>query len=306
MIIREIKDNSKVNSPNPIQKIDEKIRWAFFGSSNFSIIVLNNLESFDILPNLIITTPDKARGRGLNTTGSPVKMWAEERKIPVLAPDSLKTPYTYDKLYELGNWDIFLIASYGKIVPIEILNIPEHGTLNIHPSLLPKYRGPTPLETAILNDSKTGVTLMKVDEQVDHGQIIAQKNILITDWPPYYKNLEKLLAIEGAKLFAETIPKWLEGEIQAKEQDHAIATHTKKFTKDDLLINFADAPKQNLRKIRAFSRNRNAYFITQHKTHNVRISVIEARIENEKLILETIKPEGKREMGYEDYKRGLK
>ena len=297
---------------------DQKINWAFFGSSDFSVIVLNKLESLGLVPQLIVTTPDKPKGRGLKIEGNVVKSWAEKREIAVFAPASLsvaKNPETLAELKNLGPWDVFLIASYGKIVPLDILNIPKHSTLNIHPSLLPKFRGPTPLESAILDSNLdktgTGVTIMKVDEQVDHGPIVAQKTVstdTFTDWPPYYKNLEKILAEKGATLFAEILPKWIKGEIEAKEQNHAEATFTKKFDKSELQIDVTDQnqAEQNLHKIRAFSDNRGAYFLQKTNDREIRVIVSKAKIENGTLVLERVKPEGKKDMGYEDFKRGLR
>lgn len=284
----------------------QKTRWAFFGSSNFSVAVLNKLESIDLLPQLIITTPDKPSGRGLKIKTGAVKKWAENKKISVLTPENLKGSDVVAELKKTGPWEVFLIASYGKIVPNEVLDIPTKNTLNIHPSLLPKLRGPSPIESAILNENETGVTIMKVDEQVDHGPIIAQQIISIPNWPPYYGDLEKILAEEGARLFAEILPNWIEGRIVPREQEHKTATFTKKISKNDLLIDMTDEPVKNLRKIRAFSGNRGAYFLTKRGDTNARVIVTEAKIIDGALVLEKVKPEGRNEMSYEDFRRGLR
>ncbi|MEK7390523.1 MAG: methionyl-tRNA formyltransferase [Patescibacteria group bacterium] len=302
-----------------MKKDAPKNRWAFFGSSNFSVIVLDKLEFLELLPQLIVTTPDKPKGRGLKIKTGAVKEWADKRKIPVLAPTNLKNPETcatvIAEFKKSGPWDVFLIASYGKIVPNEVLNIPTKNTLNIHPSLLPKFRGPSPIESAILNENETGVTIMKVDAQVDHGPIVARKTVasqetmgtaLIPDWPPYYADLEKALAETGAELFAEILPDWIAGKIQTSEQDHDSATFTKKFSKEDSLIDLTGNPKQNLRKIRAFSDNRGAYFFQKQKDREIRVTVIRAKIKNGELSLERVKPEGKKEMSYKDFIRGLR
>lgn len=289
-----------------------KIHWAFFGSSHFSVLVLNKLEVLGPLPNLVVTTPDKPRGRGLEITSGEVRVWAEQRNIPVFAPATLKTGEVFEELKTLGansgtdSWDVFLVASYGKIVPKNILDMPRTGTLNIHPSLLPKFRGPTPLESAILSEeeTETGVTIMKIDEAVDHGPIVDQVVVPISDWPPYYADLENLLAEEGAALFAEILPEWLTGTIAAQEQEHALATFTKKFEKSESQINLTETPEKNLRKIRAFSGKNSAFYI-EEKTGK-RVIVARAKIASGVLLLERVKPEGKNEMGFEDYKRGLR
>ncbi len=298
------------------EKTVSEIKWAFFGSSHFSVLALNELESLGVVPKLIVTTPDKPKGRGLQVVAGEVRAWAEQRNIPVLAPASLKTGEIVDELTTQGPWDTFLIASYGKIVPAAVLEIPVHGTLNIHPSLLPKLRGPSPLETAILNESRTGVTIMKVDEQVDHGPILSKREVTTTEWPPYFTDLETLLATEGARLFAETLPNWVNGKIHTQEQDHDAATFTKKFEKEELQIDpiavNEDAEKnptaveQTLRKIRAFSHNRGAYYFINQNSTQKRIIVTRANIENGKLVLVRVKPEGKNEMRYEDFLRGIR
>lgn len=284
----------------------EKFQWAFFGSSEFSVDVLNELERLDFLPSLIITTPEKPRGRGLNFAPSLVKTWAESRKIKAFTPDKLKSDDFIEELRSLGPWDFFLVASYGKIIPAEIFDLPKNKTLNIHPSLLPEFRGPTPIESAILIADKTGVSLMLIDDQVDHGAIISQKPVEISDWPPYCSGLSRLLAEEGARLFFETVPDWLAGKIVAQEQDHDKASFTKKFSVEDRLIDLDDDAEKNLRKIRAFANNRNAYFLAKTSKKEIRVAVTMARIENDKLIIEKVKPENKNEMSYEDFRRGLR
>ncbi len=287
-------------------KNKEKMNWAFFGSSNFSVIVLNELESIGLVPDLIVTTPDKPKGRGLTIESGPVKAWAEARDISVFAPTSLKTAETVDEIKNLGPWDVFLVASYGKIVTPEIFNMPKHETLNIHPSLLPKLRGPSPLEGAILSENETGVTIMKIDAEVDHGPIVAQKVVPLTEWPPYYGDLEQTLAKEGARLFAETVTKWVAGKIVAQDQFHSGATFTKKFLKDDLWISLDDDAQKNLRKIRAFSGNRGVYFFVKQGERDIRVIVTKASIKDGLLEIEKVKPEGKKEMSYADFERGLK
>jgi methionyl-tRNA formyltransferase len=303
-----------------------EIKWAFFGSSHFSVLVLNELESLGALPQLIVTTPDKPRGRGLKVEPGEMRAWAEARNIPVLAPASLKNDVgeVFIKDFESrGQWDTALIASYGKIVPLAVLNIPTRGTLNIHPSLLPKLRGPSPIESAILEENETGVTIMQVDEQVDHGPIVAARpvaastfsNTSTQGWPPYFKDAESTLAREGAKLFAEVLPGWVAGEISAQEQNHSAATFTKKFEKDNLRLSITGSAstddsltlvEKNLRKIRAFSENRGAFYFQKSGDKEIRVIVTRAHIENGKLIIEKVKPEGKNEMGYEDFLRGVK
>jgi len=285
---------------------NNKPRWVFFGSSHFSVIVLDELKSLGLLPDLVITTEDAARGRGLEVKPGEVKEWAVKRNLQVLTPASLKNEEIVTVLKSLGPWDVFLVASYGKIIPCSVFEIPRAKTLNIHPSLLPKFRGPTPIESAILFENEMGVTIMEIDEQVDHGNIVIKKIVPVPHWPAYYKDLEEILAIEGARLFSKILPEWLEGKISATKQDHDSATFTKKFAKPDLLFSLTDPAENTLRKIRAFSENRGAYFITNHQGKEIRVIATKAKIVDGHLVLERVKPEGKKEMNYDDFKRGLK
>ncbi|MDQ2933359.1 MAG: methionyl-tRNA formyltransferase, partial [bacterium] len=135
----------------------QHIRFAFFGSSRFSILVLNDFERAGYIPVCVVTTPDKPQGRKLVITPNVVKTWAVERNIAVYDPAKLDEEFIEKLKKEVC--DVFIVASYGKIIPALIIDLPRRKTLNIHPSLLPKYRGASPLQSAILDDAKaTGVT----------------------------------------------------------------------------------------------------------------------------------------------------
>lgn len=285
-------------------------RLAFWGTSRFSVYVLDQLIARDIQPTLIITSPAKPKGRGLVLTPSDVKIWADAHNIPTIEPPEIKSE---DFLKTLGtNWDLFIIASYGKIVPSIILNLPTHGTLNVHPSLLPKLRGATPLQSAILEDipvgepHETGVTVMLIDEQVDHGPIVATQKVWVENWPAKESELEKILGTLGGELLGNTIPSWIAGNITPEEQNHHLATHTKKITKADALVSLSDDPLQTYRKIRAFDTWPRTYFLATRGDRDIRVVITEAHIDNNKLVIDRVVPEGKREMSYEEFLRGQK
>lgn len=281
----------------------------FFGGSEFSVLVLDELKNQNILPNLIITTPDKPKGRKLVLTPTPVKIWAQKNNIEVLDPVSLKknNEELIAKL-KLKNYDLFLVTSYGKIIPQEILDIPQKGTLNVHPSLLPKLRGASPIKSAILSENETGVSIMLLDAEMDHGPILVKEKII--SWennnPPYEKDLEEMLGHKGGQMLAKIIPDWLEGKIEAKEQNHEQATLCGKIEKEDGQINLEDSPEKNLRKIRAFHEWPSAFYFIERNNKKIRVNIKSAHIENEKLVLEKIVPEGKKEMSYQDFLRGIK
>lgn len=279
------------------------VRFAFFGTPMFATIILDELEKKGYLPLVIITSPDKPKGRNLLVTPSEANVWAESRCIPVLTPEKLR-----DKTFvaEITSYhcDLFVVAAYGKIIPKEILEIPQYGTLNVHPSLLPKFRGPSPIESAILSpENHTGVTIMKLDEELDHGDIVAQEECHTLSWPPKGSLLTKVLAHQGGALLANTIPTWI-ATLHAQEQNHDQATFTKKISKVDGLINLADNALDNYKKIQAFDEWPGTYFFTERNGKNIRVRITDATLQNGVLTILRVVPEGKHEMPYEDFLRG--
>ncbi len=282
------------------------ISFAFFGTSEFSVYVLDALKEKGVLPTQIITTPDQPQGRKLIVTPPPVKVWAIENKISYIQPESLKEVGLVEKL-ESYKCDVFIVASYGKIIPQTILDIPKYKTLNAHPSLLPKLRGASPIQTAILEENSTGITIMRLDEKMDHGPIIAQKEISAEPWPPHYTILEKKLGTECGHILAEILPEWVAGKIPEKEQNHDLATYTKKIEKTDGQISLDDDAEKNLRKIRAFEVWPNAYFFAKSKNDakEIRVIIKDAEMIDSKLEINRVIPEGKKEMNYRDFLKGL-
>ncbi len=278
----------------------QNIKWVFFGTSEFSVIVLEELKAKGFTPEAIVTVEDKPSGRKLALTPPPVKVWAEKNRIPLFQFKTLKTKETEDALKSLGA-DVFVVASYGKLIPKNILDIPKYKTLNIHPSLLPKLRGPSPIQTAILEQNETGVTIIRLDTEMDHGPILTQKKIEI-EWPPYADELERQLAKVGAEMLVDILPDLTLGKAKEVEQKHAEATFTKKIEKSDAELDLETSPEINLRKIRAFNVWPQAYFFLNER----RIIIKKAKISEGKLILEKVIPEGKKEMNYEDFLRGQK
>lgn len=276
------------------------INWVFFGTSKFSVLILEELKSRGFLPSLVVTVQDKPKGRKLILTPPEVKIWAEKENIPYIQPKKLDNE-TYLKLLN-SKPELFVVASYGKIIPQNVLDIPKHKTLNVHPSLLPKLRGPSPIQNAILSEQETGVTIMRLDAEMDHGPIVVQQKITIVDWPPYTEDLEEILAKTGGNLLAKILPDWIDGKIEEKEQNHKLASYCKKIEKIDGKLNFNDSPHINLRKIRAYHIWPGAYYLDENK----RIIVKKAHVENGELILDTIVPEGRKEMSYKDYLNGKK
>lgn len=201
------------------------------------------------------------------------------------------------------DWDFFLVASYGKILKKDVLDIPRHGCINIHPSLLPKFRGPSPYVSAILADERqTGVSLMRMAEKMDAGPILAQARIEIApeDWPPKGLLLSKMLFTEGVNLLAEVLPQYLAGTLDPEPQDETQVTYTKKFKDPDALVDLAGDPREQFLKIRAFDKDPRAHFFDGSK----RVLITEAAFRDGTLEIVKVLPEGKKEMPYADYLRG--
>lgn len=232
----------------------------FFGTSEFAVPILETLFKHGYKIPAVITRPDAPAGRKKILTPPPVKGWIQSYKLGItnqelriLQPQRLKENKEFIQQLRALNPELFVVAAYGKIIPKEMLEIPEYGALNIHPSLLPKYRGPTPIQNAILNgDTETGVTIMLMDEEMDHGDIIATIRHQLSTIN-YYPEIHNELAQLGAQLLIENLPKWIEGEIKPKEQDHTKATYTKKFSREDGKINWVKPAEQIYNQIRALN-----------------------------------------------------
>ena len=279
--------------------------FAFFGTPHIATIVLDQLEAHGLLPALVVTAPDRESGRGLERKPSPVKVWALKRGIDVLTPQKVSDEAFVAELANT-NWDVFVVSMYAKIIPREVLELPRHGCLNVHPSLLPKLRGPSPVLSAILCDLReTGVTIMLLNENLDEGPILAQAKVVLDSeaWPPKGSEFEQFLAREGGNLLAEVLPLWLDGKVTQESQDHTKATYTKKFTDEDAHIDLAGDERTNFLKIRAFDLSPSPYFITRS---GKRVLIKEAVWKDGHMFITRVTPEGKKEMDYEAFSRGQK
>ena len=248
-------------------------RIVFFGSSRFSEYVLDELKNADYFPILDITSS----------------------KVPLPTVEELKALKP----------DIFVVASFGKILPKEILEIPAHGSLNVHPSLLPELRGPAPIQNIILGKGLPGVTIIKMDEEMDHGPILAQEAVSISPFPNHYDVVEETLARAGGKLLADLIPSWIEGDIEAVPQDDTKATFIKLIKKEDGLVDLAASAEENWRKVLAYSTWPGAHIFFKRKTgEDIRLVIKDATIENGVFTPLRVVPAGKKEMDWESFLRG--
>jgi methionyl-tRNA formyltransferase len=277
--------------------------YAYFGTPRFAEIILEALIHGGMTPRVVITAPDAPKGRKLVMTPSPVRVLAQKHGIPVLTPKTLKDESFFTDL-DTYHCELFVVAAYGKIIPERILTMPPRGAINVHPSLLPRFRGPSPIESAILSsDTHTGVSIMILDKEVDHGPILAMRERITEHWPPKAGILTEDLAHFGASLLIEVIPEYLNG-LTAHEQDHRRATWTKKIEKSDGLLDWTDDAEVNFKKIRAYHEWPGAYFFMKHRDRILRIKVTDATYHHGVLSLTRVLPEGKHEMTYEEFVRG--
>lgn len=292
------------------------MKIAFFGTPDIAVTVLEELKACGISPELIVTNPDKPQGRKMILTPPPVKTWATDHDIPVFQPDTLRDGVATTELSQT-DWDVFVVVAYGQIIPTEILDLPKHGVINVHPSLLPKLRGASPIRSAILADMREeiGVSIMLLDEKMDHGPILAQLPLPITaeNWPLAGGELDTALARMGGALLADTLPKWIAGEIETTEQDHEAATFCAKIQKADgeLTINPLALPKgaeayAAYLKIAAYDGWPGTFFYTKKGDADIRVSIAEAILNDcGDLQINRVVPAGKNEMTFESFVQSL-
>ena len=286
------------------------ISFAFFGTGALAESVLASLVRNGYIPKLIVTKPDAPQGRHMEMKSPHIKVWADMKGIKTFQPVSLK---------ELGNdsplhtetFDVFIVASYGKIIPVDILNLPKKGVLNVHPSLLPEYRGPSPIESALLDGKMTtGVSIMKLDEGMDHGPILVQ-NAFMINAEETSGTLEVRAGQLGGDLLSQVLPQYMDGTLVPKEQDHAKATICKKITKELGEIKLSENIDEVRRKFRALTPWPSLYFFITHNEKQMRIKVTDVDLvtpfekdSTAQDIITRVIPEGKKEMDFESFKRG--
>ena len=267
--------------------------FIFFGTSEFSVYVLQSLKELNLLPQAVITFSDKPEGRHLVLTANPVKQWAQDHHIKIIESLKFKTP-EFEEVLKIENADVFVVASFGKLLPDNIIYMPPFKTLNVHPSLLPKLRGPSPIQGAIIHENETGVSIMRLSDKMDEGPILLQKKVDFSSWPVAYSEAEEILGIAGGELLAEVLQKLVDAPYPEVEQDNTKATYTHMIQKSEGDIS-NDSPDIALRKIKAFEK--------WPRTRIGDLIVTDAHIENGELIIDKVIPPGKKEMLYKDYLR---
>jgi len=319
-----------------------KIRTILMGTPEFAENIFRKTYpelmamGFEIVA--VVTAPDKPAGRKQILTHSPVKKWAQENNLPILQPDKIRKPEWIEKIKEL-NPDLIILTAFGQIIPQEILDVPKYKALNIHPSLLPKYRGASPIQSVILNgETETGACLTIMDAEMDHGPILGTSKFQILNPKISYTELSKELSNLGAELLIKILPGYIEGKIQPQKQDHTQATFCKIIKKEDGKIDWNKSAGEIEKQIGAFCEWPESYTEMQkskikNQNENLKLKILETEINpstmlgtskktgevfltdkkelaiqtgNGILILKTIQLEGKKPMSAKDFLNGHK
>jgi methionyl-tRNA formyltransferase len=283
---------------NPISS--DRPRAIVWGSTAFTTGVLNILrQTLDVTH--IVTEPPKPSGRKQELTPTATKQYADMLGIPTIEPTDLQDPRIYNYLLSLKP-EIMIVAAYGRLIPESLYTIPTYGTLNVHPSLLPKYRGATPIQAAILaGDTQTGVTIMQLAPSFDTGAIIAQAPYDL-DGSETYGELEVILSELGGEVIKEILPQYLKGELEPIPQDDRLVSKTTKISLADRWLDMRQDAVVNERKVRAYAPEPGAFVIVRGQT----IKVLSAHIENNELVFDTVQPAGKKPMKWGDFLRGYR
>lgn len=272
-------------------------RIVFFGSDTFSLPVFNSILDAKLNVIAVVTETDKPAGRGQELVSTPIKQVATERGVAVFQPAEKSD---IASILEQLDPDLVVLASYGKILPAEALAVPLYGSLNVHPSLLPKYRGATPIQTALLSgDTETGVTIMAMAPQVDAGGVIAQEKAVIQPSDTSV-TLRERLAQQGAKLLLASIPTYLAGQSNIIPQDESAVTSTSKLSKEMAEINWSKPLAEVDRQIRALQPWPGAFTWLAGK----RLKLLESVMDGTRLVIGRVQLEGKNPSAWADFERG--
>jgi len=277
------------------------VRFAFFGTPYVARDTLAILDAHGFRPAVVVTAPDTPRGRGLILTPSETRVWADEHGIPVLTPEQIDASViesirTYGCAYAI-------VVAYGKILPQALLDAFPRGALNVHYSLLPKYRGASPVESALLNgDTETGVSIQKMVYALDAGDILASEKTLIGASETTIDLRARLIQI-GGELLVRMLPEYLAGALAPMPQDPAQVTRAGKMKKEDGYITLGQDDEMNWRKYRAYAQWPRVSFEAERNGDRFRVTIVTAHFANGKFLPDIVKPAGKNEMSYADFVR---
>jgi methionyl-tRNA formyltransferase len=250
------------------------MKLIFCGTPQFAVPSLERLVAAGHDVQLVVTQPDRPQGRGMELAAPPVKHSALRLSIPITQPDRIKKNEDFQARLKAIHPDAIIVVGYGRIIPDWMLHLPPYGNINVHASLLPKYRGAAPIQWAIANgESVTGVTTMKIDQGLDTGDILLKREIPIEP-DDTAVTLAPRLAELGADLLVETLEEWKRGIIEPVPQDESLATHASILKKEDGLVDFNRTAAEIRNRLRGFQPWPGAYTHFRGKT----LKIIAARV----------------------------
>ncbi|MBU1292762.1 methionyl-tRNA formyltransferase [Patescibacteria group bacterium] len=272
--------------------------FVFFGTPAVARDTLALLVEAGYVPSLVVTSPDAPKGRGLTLTPSETNVWASERGLPVLTPEKL-TASVREEISKYGA-EYAIVVAYGKLLTQPLIDSFPQGVLNVHYSLLPAYRGASPVETALLNgETETGVSVQKMVLKLDAGEVLGTEKVAILPTETT-KELRARLVIIGARLLVSLLPDFESGSLVGTVQDETLATFSGKLRKEDGRLSLLGDPKQNWNIYRAFAESPGTHFFMSKEDKQLRVKLLSAVFENNVFTPVRVVPEGKKEMAYQD------
>jgi len=275
--------------------------FVFFGTPSVAKETLEYLSEHGIVPTFIVTNPDAVRGRGQTLKQSEVKEWALANNIPVETPSKLNS----DAIKKITDYkcDFAVVVAYGKIFPEELITKFPHGVLNIHFSLLPKYRGASPVETALKNgDSITGVSIQKMVREVDAGAVLSECAVSIKPSDTTCE-LRARLVKKGSEMLSDILPSFINGSLIEKKQNEKDITYTSKIKKEDGLLSLSGDAVKNWNTYRAYFESPGTFFFAIRNNKRIRVKIVRATYTNNTFIINRVIPEGKNEQSFEELVR---
>jgi methionyl-tRNA formyltransferase len=302
----------------------QALNLVFCGTPQFAVPTLEKLVNAGFDLRLVLTQPDRPKGRRLELVSSPIKQSAEKLGLPIYQPEKIKQNEELRGRLEALSPDAIIVVGYGRIIPSWMLQLPKFGNINLHASLLPKYRGAAPIQWAIANGEKvTGVTTMRIDEGLDTGDILLQQELAISEEDTSETLAPKLAAI-GAELMVETLRRLQSGAMTACRQDHALASLAPILKKEDGRIDFRQTAQVIYNRLRGFQPWPGAFTLFRGKILNIAAArpgseqVPEAQLlakgaqlfvgcgRNTSLEILELQPEGKKRMPARDFIQGYR
>lgn len=250
--------------------------YSFWGNTSFSAFILNDLINNGLMPKAVVTFSPKEFGRKKILQPNPVENIAKQHKIKIIYADNISNDVFLNESKTIKEY-VGIIASFGKIIPPNVLKIFSKGLINVHPSLLPKYRGPSPIQSSILNnDQETGATIFILDDKMDHGPIIGQMSLTLNIDDDYLSLSDKLAKL-GSKLIINLVPKYLNGEITIKPQEESLASYSNKFVFENCKIDWSNYSTKVYNFIRALNSEPGVFTTFIKKGKPITLKIIQAK-----------------------------